>query len=115
MSFSLHAALEALSRGKRTANTPSNFKRTIPIRGVNEVKVEDPTNQLADWKEGALLPTDWDKMSWFVRINELYVGKRGLLFWANKSAYASVFIMIALWFAFRFIGPNLGLYKLADF
>lgn len=53
--ISPHAALEALSRGKRTANTPSNFKRTIPIRGVNEVKVEDPTSQLADWKEGALL------------------------------------------------------------
>lgn len=34
---------------------------------------------------------------------------------ANKSAYASVFIMIALWFAFRFLGPALGLYKLADF
>lgn len=42
------------------------------------------------------------------------MGKRGFLFWANKAALASIFTIIAAWVAFRFIGPALGLYQLAD-
>jgi p-aminobenzoyl-glutamate transporter AbgT len=42
------------------------------------------------------------------QVNELYMGRRGVLFWLNKAAYASVFILIGGWVIFRFVGPNLG-------
>lgn len=43
---------------------------------------------------------------------ELYVGEKGLLFWLNKFAYASIFIIIGAWVLFRFVGPALNLYQL---
>lgn len=66
------------------------------------------------WREGDLLPRGWDAMSWPERVNQLLYGERGLLFWTNKAAYASIFLMIGAWIIFRFVGPNLGLYKLND-
>ena len=45
---------------------------------------------------------------------QLWAGKRGVLFWANKAAYASVFIVVAGWILFRFVGPALGLYQLSN-
>lgn len=47
------------------------------------------------------------------KLNELYMGERGFLFWINKFAYASVFILIGGWIVFRIVGPALGLYQLA--
>lgn len=35
-----------------------------------------------------------------------------MLFWANKAAYASVFILLGGWVIFRFVLPAVGLYKL---
>lgn len=43
---------------------------------------------------------------------ELYMGEKGLLFWLNKFAYASIFILIGAWILFRFVGPALDLYQL---
>ncbi len=43
---------------------------------------------------------------------ELYVGEKGMLFWLNKFAYASIFIVIGAWILFRFVGPALNLYQL---
>lgn len=43
---------------------------------------------------------------------ELYVGEKGLLFWINKFAYASIYIVIGAWICFRFVGPALNLYQL---
>ena len=68
----------------------------------------------ADWKEGKLLPEGWDKMDPPQKAYELYTGKRGLLFWASKLSYASLFILGGAWVLFRFVGPALGLYKLAN-
>ena len=66
------------------------------------------------WKEGQLFPDEWENMSTFERAGELWAGERGALFWANKIAYASVFVLIGSWIVFRFVGPALGLYSLTS-
>jgi hypothetical protein len=48
------------------------------------------------------------------KATELYMGKRGLLFWANRAAWASVIGLLVGWALFRFVGPALGLYTLAN-
>ncbi|KAL6873919.1 hypothetical protein ACP4OV_014001 [Aristida adscensionis] len=55
---------------------------------------------------------EWEEMSLAEKAVELYVGEKGLLFWLNKFAYASIFIMVGAWVLFRFVGPSLGLYQL---
>ncbi|OAY77392.1 hypothetical protein ACMD2_10262 [Ananas comosus] len=55
---------------------------------------------------------EWDAMTLGEKAVELYVGEKGLLFWLNKFAYASIFIVIGGWVLFRFVGPSLGLYQL---
>ena len=48
------------------------------------------------------------------KASELYMGQRGFLFWANKAALWSVGLLIGGWVIFRFVGPSLGLYQLAN-
>ncbi|XP_006657346.2 uncharacterized protein LOC102718850 [Oryza brachyantha] len=55
---------------------------------------------------------EWEEMSLAEKAGELYVGEKGLLFWLNKFAYASIFIMVGAWILFRFVGPSIGLYQL---
>nr|QSQ68594.1 hypothetical protein PY_020791 [Puya raimondii] len=55
---------------------------------------------------------EWDAMTLGEKAVELYVGEKGLLFWLNKFAYASIFAVIGGWILFRFVGPSLGLYQL---
>ncbi|KAJ4965588.1 hypothetical protein NE237_017437 [Protea cynaroides] len=57
-------------------------------------------------------PKDWESMTTTEKAMELYMGEKGLLFWLNKFAYASIFIIIGAWILFRFVGPSLGLYQL---
>ncbi|KAK4262075.1 hypothetical protein QN277_027684 [Acacia crassicarpa] len=57
-------------------------------------------------------PKKWAEMSLTEKAIELYAGEKGLLFWLNKFAYASIFIMIGAWILFRFVGPSLNLYQL---
>ncbi|XP_015889684.1 uncharacterized protein LOC107424405 [Ziziphus jujuba] len=54
----------------------------------------------------------WEDMSVAEKAVEVYMGEKGLLFWLNKFAYASIFIMIGAWILFRFVGPALNLYQL---
>ncbi|KAL5557570.1 hypothetical protein UlMin_039806 [Ulmus minor] len=54
----------------------------------------------------------WEEMSFTEKAVELYVGEKGALFWLNKFAYASIFIVIGGWILFRFVGPALNLYQL---
>ncbi|KAF3440287.1 hypothetical protein FNV43_RR18571 [Rhamnella rubrinervis] len=54
----------------------------------------------------------WEDMNVAEKAIELYVGEKGILFWLNKFAYASIFIMIGAWILFRFVGPALNLYQL---
>lgn len=60
----------------------------------------------------ASAPKDWKSMNLTEKATELYVGEKGLLFWLNKLAYASIFIVIGGWILFRFVGPALNLYQL---
>ncbi|GFP90809.1 hypothetical protein PHJA_001225000 [Phtheirospermum japonicum] len=55
---------------------------------------------------------DWDSMTLSEKAVELYMGEKGALFWLNKFAYASIFIVIGGWILFRFVGPALDLYQL---
>ncbi|KAF8387729.1 hypothetical protein HHK36_026383 [Tetracentron sinense] len=57
-------------------------------------------------------PKEWESMTINEKAVELYMGEKGLLFWLNKFAYASIFIIIGAWILFRFVGPSLGLYQL---
>ncbi|KAG5623326.1 hypothetical protein H5410_008544 [Solanum commersonii] len=57
-------------------------------------------------------PKDWESMNLTEKAIELYVGEKGLLFWLNKFAYASIFIIIGGWILFRFVGPAFDLYQL---
>ncbi|KAL2333790.1 hypothetical protein Fmac_015003 [Flemingia macrophylla] len=57
-------------------------------------------------------PKKWEDMSLSEKAVELYVGEKGALFWLNKFAYASIFIMIGGWILFRFVGPAFNLYQL---
>lgn len=54
----------------------------------------------------------WEEMTLSEKAAEVYVGEKGLLFWLNKFAYASIFVVIGGWILFRFVGPSLGLYQL---
>ena len=54
----------------------------------------------------------WEDMSVAEKAVELYVGERGALYWLNKFAYASIFVVIGVWILFRFVGPSLNLYQL---
>ncbi|XP_010548290.1 PREDICTED: uncharacterized protein LOC104819752 [Tarenaya hassleriana] len=54
----------------------------------------------------------WEEMTVMEKAMEVYVGEKGLLFWLNKFAYASIFIVIGGWVLFRFVGPSLNLYQL---
>lgn len=86
-----------------------------------EASPEGPRRQLqapkvskGRWREGQLFPDGWDEMDPGQKAYQLWAGKRGVLFWANKAAYASVFIVVAGWILFRFVGPALGLYQLSN-
>ncbi|TKY55889.1 hypothetical protein E2542_SST20314 [Spatholobus suberectus] len=57
-------------------------------------------------------PKKWEDMTLSEKAMELYVGEKGALFWLNKFAYASIFIMIGGWILFRLVGPALNLYQL---
>jgi len=57
-------------------------------------------------------PKKWEDMTLSEKAVELYVGEKGALFWLNKFAYASIFIMIGGWILFRFVGPAFNLYQL---
>ena len=48
------------------------------------------------------------------KASQLYMGQRGFLFWANKAALWSVGGLAVGWILFRFVGPALGLYRLAN-
>ncbi|PNW83392.1 hypothetical protein CHLRE_05g245102v5 [Chlamydomonas reinhardtii] len=118
--------LEAAIRGKGPAPGPAASRppsagmpgakpKPIPIRGMTQQqnKIDSQYENMAAWSEGQLFPEGWERMDLGTKLTELYLGRRGVLFWANKAAYASVFVLLGGWIAFRFVGPALGLYKLA--
>lgn len=107
-------ALEARSRkgSNKRGGQGTAGRRQIPIRGMTPPQAQQTSSGKREWKEGKLFPEGWEELSLPEKITELYVGERGVLFWANKAAYASVIGLIVAWICFRFVGPSLGLYEL---
>ena len=68
----------------------------------------------AEWKEGKLLPEGWEDMDTGRKLSELYIGERGLLFWATKATWAAIFLLLGVWVVFRLILPALGVYTLTN-
>lgn len=103
------ARIEALEASLRKAK--GGARRQIPIRNVTP-RQQEPSSTRAEWKEGKLFPEGWEQMSLGEKLSELYLGQRGILYWANQAAWWSVCIVGGAWVLFRFVGPALGLYKL---
>ncbi|CAL5197505.1 unnamed protein product [Lathyrus oleraceus] len=70
------------------------------------------TNSIEQPSKADAPPKKWEEMSFQEKAMELYVGEKGALFWLNKFAYASIYIMIGAWIVFRFVGPALNIYQL---
>jgi hypothetical protein len=99
-------ALEASMRAKKGAKltaTPASRKSSA-----------GPDSRFAEWKEGQLFPEGWENMDPLEKMNELYLGQRGFLFWSTKLATNGVIVLGVAWVLFRIVGPALGLYQLAD-
>ena len=97
------AKLEAAARGS-SAPRRRFFSEEAP-------EIEPPLTRRR-WKDGEALPEDWDNLTASEKIYELYVGDKGLLYWVNRTAFASIFAIGVTWILFRFVGPLLGLYEL---
>jgi hypothetical protein len=100
-------ALEASIKGKATRS-----QRQIPIRGVTPPQQQQASSTYAEWKEGALFPVGWERMPLPQKVTEIYLGQRGMLFWANKAAWASSITIGVLWVLLRLVLPSLGVISL---
>ena len=107
------ARLAALERGARRGGAAR--PRSLASAAAQQQKQQtSPSAGPADWPEGQLLPTGWERMSVAQRAVELYQGRRGFLFWATQAAWYSVIGVGFGWVLFRFVLPGIGLYKLAN-
>lgn len=93
------------SKSKKVPAKP----RKLTIRGETP---DEPDSKFAQWEAWKPFPEGFEQMNFSTKLNELYMGRRGFMFWINKVAYTGSFVLLGLWVAFRFIGPNLGLYQL---
>ncbi|RZC44819.1 hypothetical protein C5167_037765 [Papaver somniferum] len=94
---------------------------TSPITPPDTVEIRFRRGSRKRSKQEKLDPTgerpkppkkEWEAMTYTEKAIELYMGEKGLLFWLNKFAYASIYIIIGAWILFRFVGPSLGFYQL---
>ncbi|CAL5040853.1 unnamed protein product [Urochloa decumbens] len=95
----------------KARNQARRFQLDAPPEEVTPKK-KASASAAAPRREKQLVRKEWEEMSLAEKAVELYVGEKGLLFWLNKFAYASIFIMVGAWILFRFVGPSLGLYQL---
>lgn len=89
---------------RKAQEAPKAAKQPRPLPEVGK----------ATWPERQLLPDGWERMDASRKATELWLGKRGGLFWLNKLALWSVIGVAGGWFVFRFVGPALGLYELKE-
>ena len=106
----LDSGIEAVEQRARTRGRQNDFSSPDLDKAVQDNYGVAPG---PEWKEGKLLPEGWEEMTSAQKATQLWMGDRGLLFWSNKAAYASLFIIGGLWVVFRFVGPALGLYDLS--
>ncbi|KAI3665381.1 hypothetical protein L6452_44005 [Arctium lappa] len=99
--------------------SPPSDKNAVQIkfrRGARRKTRRDRENESNDKNmmmgRKEVVKKEWEAMTIREKALELYVGEKGLLFWINKFAYASIYIIIGAWILFRFVGPALNLYQL---
>lgn len=106
-----------------TSNSSGNASPPVPPptpppeqvlfrRGRRRSRKEKEDAAVATGQPKKVEKKDWDSMTMSEKAVELYVGEKGILFWLNKLAYASIYVMIGGWILFRFVGPALNLYQL---
>ncbi|KAK9072598.1 hypothetical protein SSX86_009033 [Deinandra increscens subsp. villosa] len=88
------------------------FKRGARRKTRRKEENGSNENMMMMGKKEEVVKKDWEAMTVREKALELYVGEKGLLFWINKFAYASIYIIIGAWILFRFVGPALNLYQL---
>ncbi|RWR81744.1 endoglucanase 2-like protein isoform X1 [Cinnamomum micranthum f. kanehirae] len=69
-------------------------KRARQQQDMNSNSTSTSTSSLSGSRPSPSPPKDWDSMTIGEKAVELYVGEKGLLFWLNKFAYASIFVII---------------------
>ncbi|GAB5356463.1 hypothetical protein AAMO2058_000291800 [Amorphochlora amoebiformis] len=109
---------DELLRRLEQSNYKSKQKKKVR-RAQGAKPAEKPRRRLkpgemAPWEEGELFPEGWDEMDLGTKATNLYMGKRGFLFWVNKASLWVAGGVAVGWVVFRFVGPGLGLYKLAN-
>lgn len=72
---------------------------------------ESAASTRAEWKKGKLFPEGWEQMDAVEKVTELYLGQRGMLFWATELAWKGAIVLGVAWVLFR-IGGAVGLYQL---
>lgn len=102
-------ALEAAARARKGVKA----EQADAFRGSRPAQTSGGRGT-AEWKEGQLFPEGWEEMDPLQKATELYMGKRGFLYWANQAALWSVGGLLVGWAVFRFVGPALGLYQLQN-
>jgi hypothetical protein len=102
--------MEAMRKQRRAPPATPRASRPIPIRGMTTPQQADSST----WRTGQLLPDNWEQLTAAEKLNQLYMGDRGALFWLNKAAYVACFGLVGGWIVFRFVGPALGLYQLSN-
>lgn len=105
---------DELSELERSSRRRGRDTRASSSKSASSTPPSEDLRGWADWKEGSLLPEGWDRMNNFQKAGELWSGKRGALFWANKISWAALFVIGGAWVLFRFVGPATGLYNLRN-
>lgn len=83
-------------------------------RASTQRQQESSAGQRAEWKKGQLFPEGWEEMDPIEKATELYLGERGMLYWATQLTIYGLVALVVAWIAFRFIGPSVGLYALEN-
>ncbi|KAK8936624.1 hypothetical protein KSP39_PZI012684 [Platanthera zijinensis] len=102
---------DASNSATQRRESPATLTIRYRARSRSQAKKEQQKLQQG-LQKAPIPPKKWEDMTLSEKTLELYVGEKGLLFWLNKFAYASIFAVIGGWILFRFVGPSLGLYQL---
>lgn len=98
-------ALEAVIRAKKGV-------KAVQMGSAQRGSQMDPNE--VEWREGSLFPEKWSEMDPLEKATQIYMGKYGALYWANKAAWFSIIGVGGLWVLLRIVLPALGLYRTAD-
>lgn len=67
-----------------------------------------PTVSFVLWCPPQLFPEGWDQMDLGQKVYQLYMGKRGILFWATQAAWYGSIALIVSWAIFRWVAEVVG-------